>query len=160
MYHDRNGAGQQNVHSSTGPRTATGKAISSRNAQRHGIFSSCLILEDEDPAEFAVLLDELRNSLLPVGALELTVVERIAVTIWRQRRLVAAETAALHLSRRPRQVAGAVSSELGRSFSKGVSENELAPPDTLDWTAGSLRQCPASFVRSILQKTNPPVVYW
>lgn len=142
MYHDRNDVEQQNVHSSTGPRTANGKAISSRNAQRHGIFSSCLILEDEDPNEFAILFDELRNSLSPVGALELTLVERIAVTVWRQRRLVAAETAALHLSRRPRQVAGAVSSELGRSYSKCISESELAPADTeqIEWCAQVLEE--------------------
>ncbi len=135
MYHDRNGAEKQNGHSSTGPRTATGKAIASRNAQRHGIFSNCLILEDEDPNEFAVLVNDLRDALLPVRALELTLVERIAVTVWRKRRLVAAETAALHLSRCPHQVAGAVSSELGRSYSKGVSENELASPDTeqVEW---------------------------
>ena len=97
----------------------------SLNAERHGIFSSRLFLNDEKPEELALLVSELQETLTPVGTTELVLVERIAVTIWRQRRLIAAETAALELSREPRQVAEAVSSELRRGFGHEVAENDL-----------------------------------
>ena len=92
-------ANQNNAGLSTGPRTDTGKAVSSGNATRHGIFSAQLILQDEEPEEFQALVAALQVDLRPVGAIELTLVERIAVNIWRQRRLVQAETAKLELAR-------------------------------------------------------------
>jgi hypothetical protein len=44
-----------NARHSTGPRTATGKARSSQNSFKHGLYAKYLVLPDEDPAE----LDEL-----------------------------------------------------------------------------------------------------
>ena len=93
-------ANQKNAGVSTGPQTGAGKAVASGNAIRHGIFSSQLVLADEEPDHFHALVAALQNDLRPVGALELTLVERIAVSIWRQRRLVQAETAKLELARR------------------------------------------------------------
>jgi hypothetical protein len=70
-----------------------GKRVSSGNARSHGILSRELLLPSEDPAEFNQLLDELASELRPVGTLEHTLVERIAIAMWRQRRLVRAENA-------------------------------------------------------------------
>ncbi|MCR9061332.1 MAG: hypothetical protein NXI02_28650 [Rhodobacteraceae bacterium] len=122
-------ANRVNADRSMGPRTAAGKRVASRNAQRHGVLSGRLFLDDEDPDEFALLVAELQGSLNPVGALEAVLVERIAVTIWRQHRLVAAETATLDLSRQGRSVAKSVSGELGRGFGHEVSERDLGPVD-------------------------------
>jgi hypothetical protein len=80
-----------NAQASTGPKTARGKAIAAGNATRHGILSQELMLPHENPAEFDELLSSLITELRAVGTLECTLVERIAVTIWRQRRLVRAE---------------------------------------------------------------------
>jgi hypothetical protein len=84
-------ANQTNAKASTGPKTARGKAVSSANATRHGMLSRELLLPHEDPAEFDELLGALIGELGAVGTLECTLVERIAVAIWRQRRLVRAE---------------------------------------------------------------------
>jgi hypothetical protein len=92
-------ANRINALRSTGPTSPAGKAAVARNAVRHGILGGTLLLADEDPSEFHGLLDDLSTSLRPVGALELALVERIAVSLWRQRRLVRAETAAIELDR-------------------------------------------------------------
>jgi hypothetical protein len=80
-----------NAQASIGPKSAVGKAVSSANARRHGILSQELMLPHEDPAEFDELLNSLISELGAQGTLERTLVERIAVAIWRQRRLVRAE---------------------------------------------------------------------
>lgn len=80
-----------------GPKSARGKANSSRNAQKHGLLSSHLIIAGEDRGEFDLLLATLQDELRPVGLLENALAERIAVTLWRQRRLVKAESAGITL---------------------------------------------------------------
>jgi hypothetical protein len=81
------------------PTTPEGKAVSSANATKHGILSTRLFLHDESRDEFGALQDGLRSALCPVGAYELLLVERMAVAIWRQRRLIRAETAGIELRR-------------------------------------------------------------
>lgn len=85
-------ASQRNGSQSRGPVTAKGKAVSSQNARKHGILSRELILPDEKAEEFQALFNQLQEELRPLGTLENTLVERIAIAIWRQRRLVRAET--------------------------------------------------------------------
>lgn len=93
-------ANQHNARKSTGPVSRRGKTKASSNALKHGILSSRLFLTDESPEEFQLLLHGLQASLRPIGSLELMLVERIAVSIWRQQRLIRAETAGIELSRR------------------------------------------------------------
>lgn len=81
----------------TEPTTARGKANSSRNAQKHGLLSRHLIIAGESREEFDELLATLQDELRPVGLLENSLAERIAVTIWRQRRLGCAESASITL---------------------------------------------------------------
>ena len=78
---------------SAGPQTAAGKARSSRNATTHGILSRELILPGENRLEYEQLLSSLLDELRPVGVVEAALVERIAVSMWRQRRLIRAENA-------------------------------------------------------------------
>jgi hypothetical protein len=122
-------ANRENAKNSTGPKSKNGQAVASLNASRHGLFSSRLLLEGEDPAEFHELLADLQATLRPVGAVELGLVERIAVTMWRQRRLVRAEMATLHLARQLKKIASGVSSELGLCFSAELKEDDLTPYD-------------------------------
>ncbi len=134
-----------NALHSTGPVTVTGKASASRNATRHGLLSAKLFLDDEDPAEFQAMFGELWRSLNPVGTLEGSLVERIAVTLWRQRRLVQAETANLSLARQPRKIASGTSSELKRSYGSEVTADELQPFDAerVAWTANVIAEIEA-----------------
>jgi len=138
-------ANGENAKNSTGPKSKNGQAVACRNATRHGLFSSRLLLEDEDPAEFQELLADLQATLRPVGAVELGLVERIAVTVWRQRRLVRAETATLHLARQPQKIASGVSSELGLGFGAELKEDDLAPydADEADWCEKVLEEIEA-----------------
>ena len=91
-------ANQNNARLSTGPRSSQGKAKASGNATRHGLLSRKLILPGESQAEFDALLTTLLAEMQPLGTVEHVLVERVATTMWRQRRLVAAESAQLNLS--------------------------------------------------------------
>jgi hypothetical protein len=79
-------ANQRNARNSTGPRTATGKAASSRNSLRHGLLARETCLPDEDPREFARLREQLFAALDPDGVFEEACCDRIADSIWRLRR--------------------------------------------------------------------------
>jgi len=116
-----------NASLSTGPVTADGKAVASRNATRHGLLSGRPTLADEDPREFEDLIEDLCGSLRPVGMAEAALVERIAVTIWRQRRLVRAETAAITLSRGTVHTTKSVAAELGRCYGSEINPADLEP---------------------------------
>lgn len=90
-------ANQKNALKSTGPRTPAGKASSSANATQHGVLSRHLILPGEDRQDYDALLVQLLVEQKPVGTLEMTLVERMAIALWRQRRLITAEAAQLQL---------------------------------------------------------------
>ena len=94
-------ANQANALKSTGPRTAEGKAVSRANAVRHGALAQVVVVEGEDADDFGALLGALKADLSPVGALEEALVEKVAMAIWRGRRLIAAESAAARLRQRP-----------------------------------------------------------
>ncbi len=79
---------QANSLRSTGPRSEVGKQVVSQNAITHGLFASRLFLPGEDPQEYEALHGGLCRALRPVGALEDILVDRLAVTLWRQLRLV------------------------------------------------------------------------
>ena len=88
-------ANRKNAKRSTGPRTPEGKARSSQNASRHGLFARDTLLPDENPEEFIQLIDELELDLKAVGGFERRLVCHIADAEWRMRRLVRLETGAL-----------------------------------------------------------------
>ena len=67
----------------------------------HGILSGHLLLPDEDSGQWLELLERLMTELQPVGTMEQILVERIAVAVWRQRRLVRVETARIRVAQRP-----------------------------------------------------------
>lgn len=141
----RTTANRENASHSTGPRTAAGKAVVSQNAIRHGILSQRLVLEDEDPGEFQELVAALVSSLRPVGALEVTLVEKAAIALWRQQRLVRAESASITLKRQPGDIAEQVSLQLGLYGAGKVTEDDLATPaaDQLAWCRAVLEECQA-----------------
>lgn len=85
-------ANRRNAGRSTGPVTPEGRAASSRNAIRHGVLSSDIVVASgENRSEFDSLLQALRMELQPQSLVEATLVEQLAVLIWRNRRLADAE---------------------------------------------------------------------
>ena len=128
-------ANRANALKSTGPRSVEGKIEVKKNATRHGLVSTQLLLDDECPDEFQRLQSELQLALSPVGFVELALVERIAITLWRQRRLVTAESAAIGLTRMARRIAAGVTSEMGLGYGSELKETDLQPfdPDQISW---------------------------
>ena len=84
-------ANRENAKKSTGPRTAEGKAASSRNRLLHGLRANKHILLDEDPEDFLMLLKDLHDRFQPFGDGEEMLVLRIANDQWRLRRALPME---------------------------------------------------------------------
>ena len=76
---------------STGPRTPKGKERSKYNALKSGIFSKVIVLKGESRGTFDKLLNGLFSDSQPVGELEQILVEKIAILVWRYRRLIVTE---------------------------------------------------------------------
>lgn len=76
-------ANRENAKKSTGPRTAEGQAVSSRNGLTHGLSANTHILPGEDPEDFLALLKDLFDRFRPVGQGEEKLVLRIAAGQWR-----------------------------------------------------------------------------
>ncbi len=89
-------ANRRNAQRSTGPRTPTGKARVKFNALKHGLLAKSVILpirsRSEKRSHFYALLEQLIDELKPVGILEDMQVEKIAVSYWRLRRALRAES--------------------------------------------------------------------
>jgi hypothetical protein len=86
-------ANRRNALKSTGPRTAAGKAVSSRIGLRHGLTSRRLVVPGEDPRDFKRFRAELRAALAPRDAREERLAETVVHAAWRQRRAWRAEAA-------------------------------------------------------------------
>lgn len=80
-------ANRSNAQKSTGPRTAEGKARSSRNAIIHGIFCQDLQFLTEDPHDLLDLRDDVLRRMRPRDAFEAEVVEQYLHCAWRLRRV-------------------------------------------------------------------------
>jgi hypothetical protein len=86
-------ANRSNALHGTGPRTADGKARSSRNALTHGLTAQEIVIPGEDVAAYRSFEQQLIEDLQPNGACELELVERLVTTYWRLRRIPRFEAA-------------------------------------------------------------------
>jgi hypothetical protein len=82
----------------TGPKGPRGKAVVSRNAEKHGVLSTTPVLDIEDPAEWDAHLRGMIESLQPEGHHETVLVHNIATYQWRKSRVVRYETEMLSLN--------------------------------------------------------------
>src|SRR5580698_4223821 len=80
-------ANRRNGRLSKGRKTPGGKAVSAKNALKHGLLSREMLLPDEDAGGFAQLSKRLGEALDPIGELELVMTERIIGLVWRLRRV-------------------------------------------------------------------------
>jgi len=160
-------ANQINAQKSTGPLTESGKNTVAKNALKHGLFCQQLILSNENSDDFSALLQNLESSLGPTNVLEQSLVERIAVTLWRQARLVRAETAQIQLNSQP----SAITSEVNRTINDGwvpthtITEEDLTPfnPETLQWCQSIMAEQESLDSNRTLEmstlKKNAPLTY-
>lgn len=87
------------MRAATGPRSASGKMRSSRNAIRHGIFSEVILLPGERISQYRSLLERWRDALRPEDEVESVLVEKLVCLAWRYRRFLAAEGAEIRRAR-------------------------------------------------------------
>jgi hypothetical protein len=83
---------RENGAKSHGPVTPEGQARSSKNALRHGLSASVVVLPHENPDEFDQLRDNYIHDFHPATQSQLDLVETLAATRWRMNRLVSMET--------------------------------------------------------------------
>lgn len=88
-------ANRRNAQRSTGPKTESGKAHSSRNAVVHGITAKRLLIEGESPEDYAALKAGIWEEFEIVGPLEEEVANRLVSMMFRLRRVPTFEAAIL-----------------------------------------------------------------
>ena len=75
----------ENAQHSTGPTSAEGKAISSRNAVKHGLTAQKPVIPPERQEEFDRLEEALRQECDPQGELENVAFLQLVFAAWKQR---------------------------------------------------------------------------
>ncbi|MBM3726603.1 MAG: N-succinylarginine dihydrolase [Acidobacteria bacterium] len=80
-------ANQANARLSTGPRTSEGKAAVARNALRHGLNSTQLLILPGEEAEFQRIRDELASELAPETTIEEVHFNDLLHAVWNKRRV-------------------------------------------------------------------------
>ena len=86
-------ANRRNAAVAAGPRTASKKTRSSRNAEKHGLLAEDTVIEGESPAELVELFESYQERFQPAGALEQDLVVQLATAQWRLSRAARLETA-------------------------------------------------------------------
>jgi hypothetical protein len=80
-------ANRANAQRSTGPRTDAGKARSSVNGLKHGLRANTLILPGESDADWRDHREGVLIALGAKGTLETALADRVALALWRLRRV-------------------------------------------------------------------------
>ena len=122
-----------------GQSTLIGKERSKRNATKHAIFSSVILIDGELRSEFDSLLKGLTKYYRPSGTQEIILVDKLATDYWRLRRMLIAEnaeiqaTAQFHLREKGHESSSLVnivvryedSSEDGKDLMKRIADPEI-----------------------------------
>ncbi|MBL8211538.1 MAG: hypothetical protein JNK87_12530 [Bryobacterales bacterium] len=78
---------RQNAKKSTGPRTETGKATSSKNATKHGLTAAKPYIPLDQRPDYLDLRHKLMDQHRPIGVLEHTVFDHLVDATWNLRRI-------------------------------------------------------------------------
>ncbi len=76
-------ANRTNAQSSTGPKTDEGKAISSQNGVKHGLFAKNDVISGEDLARYEQHRQDIYDEFVPLTPTESVLTQRIASLTWR-----------------------------------------------------------------------------
>ena len=131
-------ANRANAKKSTGPRTAAGKAKSAHNGVKHGLCTRDLILRradsPEDAAEFEALLAELEEQYGAESAVEQALVESVAACLWRRRRALRFESAAMARQLDAARANEAMDAEQFARVDKSFAEVRASLAEAEEWT--------------------------
>ena len=86
---------RNNGAQSHGPITPEGKATSAPNSLRHGLTAKAVVLPDESQEDFEALRDAYIERFQPTDQVELDLVESMAASRWRLRRVTSIESGIL-----------------------------------------------------------------
>jgi hypothetical protein len=121
-------ANRQNAQHSPGPTSPEGKAAVRFNALTWGLRARSLMLDDEDPADYQQLWDDLEAEWQPQTHTERYYLEQMSMSQWLLTRTAASETrirqAGLHLGTELELLdrIAAQRTRLERSFTSGMRE--------------------------------------
>jgi hypothetical protein len=87
----RQEASRRNGALSKGPKTEAGKRRSSENATRHGLLAQRVVLKNEDPTTFQVVLEQHLDKYQPRDGVEYGFIEEMSSCYWRYHRALAIE---------------------------------------------------------------------
>ena len=121
----RSQAARANGARSRGPITPEGKAISSRNAMRHGLLAKTILLSNENPERFAELFHFHTGRFGPVDDVELSMIEEMVASYWRLRRAMGIETSLLE-SALANQTSGSGVERTAAAFCEAASSGPFA----------------------------------
>ena len=94
-------ANRQNAQLSTGPTSVAGKAVSSMNAGKHGIYAESLIFPGENPEDLAALQQAYVDQFHPQGPVEEKLVEILVRCDWMGKRYDRVEPHVVRISADP-----------------------------------------------------------
>ncbi len=134
-------ANQNNGRKGRGPQSAPGKARSSRNATKTGMYSKLLLLPDENEKEFDRLRSALYAEWEPLGQTEINCVERLTACFWRERRLYRSETGLYCIYRQDSEGVGGVATAFDKApaFDR-LMKNDSAIEHSIEITLARLQQ--------------------
>jgi hypothetical protein len=116
-------ANRMNARKSTGPRTARGKAIVSRNAVTHGLtVRAGPVLAGESELDYEAFADAMRRDLRPVGVLQRELVEHMTQICWKLRRIPSIEAVLLDHQMH------CIEREFAREKEQGEIDPDATPP--------------------------------
>jgi len=124
-------ANRANSLKSTGPQTGPGKAQSSRNSMKYGVFARLQAASmkelGEDPADFEQVRESLCEAFGPQDGFEQMLIEDMAEIRWRRQRLLRAETGILASQKREFKIEREwKEANSGKSF-KGARNDIVSP---------------------------------
>ena len=86
-----------NAQHSTGPRSLEGKAASSRNSLKFGLYAQAEVLPGENAAEFDQLRHDFEQEFRPVGPVETSLVHDVVRAVWLERRYTRIEAEVINV---------------------------------------------------------------
>src|ERR1700737_1801333 len=123
-------ANRENSQRSTGPKSADGKARSSRNAILHGLRSRRTLVPGEDGQGFLEFALTWTDELEPVGAVETFYAEEAISLAWRMRRFTRIEGGLFELLEELR-LKGARSTTRRQDWRKWVNRRDQPDPTSI-----------------------------
>jgi hypothetical protein len=145
-------AARRNGSRSSGPVTAEGKARSSQNALKHGMYSKAVVLSNESAELYGKLVDEYLAEYQPASRREQDLVLQIANCAWRLNRVLTMETAALdHRMDKQRAAIAAETDRIDEGTRAAVAFSSLADSS---FTLTLLGRCESRLVRTIERAEN------